>query len=99
MTNNDNRYNIDNKITTVVKSKPLGGIFIKSKGGTNMTAVQTETLLKTENKVEAAEVMKLLEDMTPAQMSEIRFFIQGVRFANASQSSKSNSAVGAVQTV
>lgn len=60
-----------------------------------MAAVQTETMLKKESKQEAEAVMELLDEMTPAQKSEMLIFMQGVRFANGLKKETS----GAVQTV
>lgn len=44
-------------------------------------AEQMEILLKTERKPEAAEVLKMLAEMTPAEQKEMLVFMQGVRFA------------------
>ena len=44
-------------------------------------AKQTETLLKSENKPEVAEVMHILNELTADEKKEMLFFMQGVRFA------------------
>ena len=58
-------------------------------------AEQMEILLKTDRKPEAAEVLKLLEEMTPAEQQEMLVFMQGVRFAKGMERKKT----AAVQTV
>ena len=54
-----------------------------------------EILLKTDRKPEAAEVLKLLEEMTPAEQQEMLVFMQGVRFAKGMERKQT----AAVQTV
>lgn len=44
-------------------------------------AEQMEILLKTERKPEAEEVLRLLDEMTPAEQQKILVFMQGVKFA------------------
>lgn len=44
-------------------------------------AMQTETLLKSENKTEAAEVMDFLDELSVDEKKEMLIFMQGVRFA------------------
>jgi hypothetical protein len=44
-------------------------------------AEQMEILLKTERKPEAAEVLQLLNEMSPAEQREMLTFMQGMRFA------------------
>lgn len=65
-----------------------------------MNALQTETMIKAESKEETMEAMQILEEMTPAQKSEMLIFMQGVRFANAlqTQGNGTNNAA-AVQTI
>ena len=58
-------------------------------------AEQMEILLKTDRKPEAAEVLKLLEEMTPAEQQEMLVFMQGVRFAKGMERKQP----AAVQTV
>lgn len=41
----------------------------------------TETLLKTENQQEAAEVMEFLGELTPEEKKDFLVFMQGIRFA------------------
>ena len=45
------------------------------------TATQTETLLKSESKTEAAEVMDFLDKLSVDEKREMLIFMQGVRFA------------------
>ena len=51
-------------------------------------AEQMEILLKTDRKPEAAEVLELLEEMTPAEQQEMLVFMQGVRFAKGMEKKK-----------
>jgi methionine salvage enolase-phosphatase E1 len=44
-------------------------------------AKQIKTLLKIENKSEAAEVMDLLDELTTDEKKEMLIFLQGVKFA------------------
>lgn len=44
-------------------------------------AKQTETLLKSESKTEAAEVMSFLDELSVDEKKEMLIFMQGVRFA------------------
>lgn len=44
-------------------------------------AKQIETLLKSENKTEAAEIMRFLGELSADEQKEMLFFIQGVKFA------------------
>ncbi len=41
----------------------------------------TETLLKTENQQEAAEVMEFLGELAPEEKKDFLVFMQGIRFA------------------
>ena len=41
----------------------------------------TETLLKTENQQEAAEVMAFLGELAPEEKKDFLVFMQGIRFA------------------
>lgn len=47
-----------------------------------MKALQTETLLKADNKQEAESVIELINEFTVEQKEKMLVFMQGVKFAN-----------------